>query len=92
MRKCKDNIYSNSRPIIVTVSNKIAVAEELAAQIGIKERIDVFDIEQFLAANVYELSKFKKDGRMVTVKEIIELYNKIVEQCESDPGLKIRLE
>ncbi|KIX14536.1 DUF4928 family protein [Dethiosulfatarculus sandiegensis] len=89
IRKCADNINSNFRPVIITLPKKITVAEELAAQNGLENRIDVFDIEQFLAANVYELSRFSRANRKVTIKEIVENYNHIVTECESDPGLKI---
>lgn len=91
IRKCRDNINSSLKPIIVTISNKTNVAEELASQSDLKDRIDVFEIEQFMAANVYEFSRFSKDLRPTTVQELIERYNTIVGECESDPGLKIKI-
>ena len=90
--KWADNINSNYKPVIVTISKKIALADGLASQAGVNDKIDIFEIEQFMAANVYELSKFKKKHRAVTVKEIIDKYNKIVSDYESDPGLKIDIE
>lgn len=91
IRKCADNIDSSLKPVVVTISKKIVVAEELGIQAGIKDRIDIFEIEQFMAANIYELSQFSKEKRVVTVKEIVQRYNTIVKKHESDPGLKIEV-
>jgi hypothetical protein len=53
--------------------------------------IDIFEIEQFVALNVYELGKFAADGRKTAVTDIVGRYNEIVEEFETDPSLKIEL-
>jgi len=67
------------------------VAEGLATNAGLGDRIDVFDIEQFVALNLYELGKFGADGRKTAVTEMVERYNEIVDEFETDPSLKIEL-
>jgi hypothetical protein len=79
------------RPIIVTLQRGIAVAEGLSNNVGLGDRIDIFEIEQFVALNLYELGKFGADGRKIAVMEMVDRYNEIVEEFETDPSLKIEL-
>ena len=87
--RCQDNINDGHRPIIITTARGLAAAEVLAENAGLGERIDVFEVEQFVALNLYELGKFAAEGRRVAVGEIVTRYNDIVEEVETDPSLKI---
>jgi hypothetical protein len=89
MRKCQSNLQSGSRPIIVTIYESMPAAESLAGIQDISGRIDIWEIEQFISINVYELSQFKTAERRLTVERLIERYNEIVEACETDPSLKV---
>lgn len=51
MLKCKENLSHGLRPIIVTIYSRVAVAEALAEDAEIGSRIDIFEIEQFIATN-----------------------------------------
>lgn len=55
----------------------------------INERIDIFPAEQFLAANLHEWSGFHVPRRAVTIEQLINRYNAIIESCETDQSLKI---
>jgi hypothetical protein len=89
IKRCRDNIGNGIRPIIVTVSDKVDFSGTLAEQEGIGAQIDVFDIEQFIALNVYELGGFTAKGNRNAVGDIIEKYNEIIDTYETDPSLKI---
>ena len=89
MRKCEGNLQAGARPIIVTTYESMAGAESLANIQGIGGRIDILEAEQFIATNVYELSQFATAQRKLTVERLIDKYNEIVEQCETDPSLKV---
>lgn len=89
--KCRDNLDDGLRPLIVTSKKGLAVAEGLAGNSNLNERIDVFEIEQFVAANLYEIGAFAADGRRMAVNDLIERYNQIVDEVETDPSLKIEL-
>jgi hypothetical protein len=91
MRKCRQNLESGLRPIVMSRGRGIQVAEGLAEQAGILDRIDIFDAEQFLAENFYELGKFFKKERELTARRIIEKYNEIVDTHETDPSLKVEI-
>lgn len=87
--RCRDNIDDGHRPIIVTTARGLTVAEGLAENAGLGERIDIFEVEQFVALNLYELGKFAAEGRRGAVGEVVTRYNEIVEEVETDPSLKI---
>ncbi|HXA79202.1 MAG TPA: DUF4928 family protein [Candidatus Acidoferrales bacterium] len=91
IERCRENLNEGIRPILVTLQRGLDVAEGLASNVGLGDRIDVFEIEQFVAINVYELGKFGADGRKTAVTDIVERYNEIVEEFETDPSLKIEL-
>lgn len=91
IEKCRDNLNDGFRPLLVTLQHGVTVAEGLADNFGLGDRIDIFEIEQFVALNLYELGKFGADGRRIAITELVERYNEIVEEFETDPSLRIEL-
>lgn len=89
MRKCEGNLRAGLRPIIITTYSNLPGAESLAGIRGIVERVDILDAEQFIATNIYELSGFNAGRRKPTIEHLADAYNDIVDQCETDPSLKI---
>jgi hypothetical protein len=89
--RCQDNLNDGYRPILVTLQRGLTIAEGLANNAGLADRIDIFEIEQFVALNLYELGKFGADGRKTAVTDMVDRYNQIVEEFETDPSLKIEL-
>lgn len=89
IRRCSDNIDDGHRAIIVTTARGLTAAEVLAENAGLGERIDVFEVEQFVALNLYELGGFAAEGRRVAVGDVVRRYNEIVDAFETDPSLKI---
>lgn len=89
--RCRENLNDGCRPVLVTLQRGISVAEGLAANASLAERVDVFEIEQFVALNLYELSEFAADGRKIAVRDLVKRYNEIVDEAETDPSLKIEL-
>lgn len=91
IRKCADNLHESLHPIVVTLEKGVATAEGLAENMDIADRLDVFDAEQFLAGNLYEIGRFGAAGRRATAEGLIEHYNRIIDDCETDPGLRISM-
>lgn len=87
--KCAENISNNVRPIIVTGRRGMALAEGLAERKGIAARVEIIELEQFLAANLHEWSRFDMAARNVKVNELIERYNLLIDEHETDPSLRI---
>lgn len=89
IRRCRQNLDEGHRAIIVTTSRGLTAAEVLAENAGLGDRIDVFEVEQFVALNLYELGKFGAEGRKIAVSELLKRYNEIVDEFETDPSLQI---
>lgn len=89
--KCIENLSIGRKPIIVTGRKGVVVAEGLAENANIVDRIDIIEFEQFMATNIHELGKFTGEQRRIKVEEIIDRYNEIVAAVESDPSLTIEL-
>lgn len=92
LEKCRNNLSVGLRPIIITTEDGVGGARAIAKNVGIEERVDVIEIEQFLAANVYERSGFKREARPEFVRKLIGFYNEIVAETETDPSLRIEFE
>ena len=71
IERCRDNLNDGFRPILVTGQRGLTVAEGLADNAGLGERIDVFEVEQFIALNLYELGKFGAEGRRIAVSDFV---------------------
>jgi hypothetical protein len=89
IERCRENLNAALRPVIVTLRRRIALAEGLAENASLSDRIDIFEIEQFIALNLYEIGKFAAAGRQTAVAELVRRYNEIVEEVETDPSLRI---
>jgi hypothetical protein len=89
IERCRENLSDGFRPILVTSQRGLTVAEALADNASLGDRIDVFEVEQFIALNLYELGKFAADGRRVAVSDLVKRYNEIIDDVETDPSLKI---
>lgn len=91
IRKCQRNLEAGAKPIILTLAEGVTVAKVLAGNAELTGRIDIMDAEQFLAANLHELSLFKISARLMTLEKLVEAYNRIVADNETDPSLRIEI-
>ena len=89
IRKCCDNLNENLRPVIITTQSGAGGAGALAKNAEIDDRIDILEVEQFVATNVYEWSSFYHSQRPIRVRDLMDAYNRIVEAVETDPSLKV---
>ena len=91
IRKCAKNIDDGFHPIIITTYRRVSVAEGLAESAGIANRLEIWDIEQFLSMNLNEHGLFSQEGRKDMASRLVDAYNKIIDKCETDPSLKIEI-
>jgi hypothetical protein len=92
IQKCRANIHANCLPIIITIRDGVQTALKLTEYEGLNGRIEVWDIQQFLSTNVNEHSLFDNMARNATLANIIERYNRIIDEQETDPSLRIEFE
>ena len=87
IRRCAENIAGGLNPLIISLGNGVVAAQNHAGAVGLEKKIEILEWKQFLVANVFEHSRFSSRNRKVAFEKIISLYNEIVEQVETDPGL-----
>ena len=91
IERCRENLNDGYKPMLITIRSGIAVAEGLASNKSLADRIDIFEIEQFVALNLYELGEFAAEGRRVAVGALVDRYNEIVDVAETDPSMRIEI-
>lgn len=92
IHKCKANIRAGCLPIIITIFDRVKTALDLAADADLSGRIEVWDIQQFLSTNISEHSLFDGTARNAKLADIVEKYNAIITEVETDPSLRIEFE
>ncbi len=92
IEKCHRNLIAGCRPIIITIFDRVYTALNLAEDAGLDGRVEVWDVQQFLSANVFEHSFFDEQKRNSTLADIIDNYNQIILEKETDPSLRIEFE
>lgn len=89
IEKCAGNVKAGRRPVIITIRERVTMARNLAEDAGIADRVEVWDIQQFLSTNIYEHGCFDMAQRRRMMSRIVVGYNSIIDDYESDPSLKI---
>lgn len=92
IEKCKANLRSGCHPVIITIFERVHTALSLAEDAGLAGKVEVWDIQQFLSANVYEHSQFDESKRNMALSVIVGKYNSIILEAETDPSLRIEFE
>ena len=92
IEKCRVNLRGGCHPVIITIFDRVRTALDLASDAGLDGRIEVWDIQQFLSANIYEHSLFNEANRNSTIADIVDKYNEIILKKETDPSLRIEFE
>ncbi len=92
MEKCKENIDAGVRPVIITLYENVIFGLRVIEDADLKDRVEVWNIQQFLSTSILERSLFDESKRNSTLKEIIDRYNNIIDEVENDPSLKIEFE
>lgn len=92
INKCQLNIRAGCLPVIITIFDRVRTALDLAADAELSGRIEVWDIQQFISTNINEHSLFDGEARNAKLADIIEKYNAIIDEKETDPSLRIEFE
>lgn len=92
INKCRGNINNGFRPVIITIFERVQTALHQIEDAGLGGRVEVWDVQQFLSANVHEHSLFDDEKRNSKIADIIANYNQIVQEKETDPSLRIEFE
>ena len=87
---CRETLDRGRRPILITLPAGIPVATHLAETAGIRDQLEVFDIEHFVAIRLHVRTGFIAAGIPAELRRLVARYNEIVDRNEPDPSLGIR--
>lgn len=88
--KCMDNIRRGLKPFLLVPDGKVIGARQFADQLC-NQQIAVESIESFVSQNINELSYFNNDRLIVSLKDLLNLYNARVDEVETDKSLMIEI-
>ena len=91
MERCRTNIERGLHPIIVTLRERIGIVEALAENLSILDRVEFFDVDHFISHSIQVQSGFARERLESTVVQLVAEYNSIIDGCNADPSLKIRM-
>lgn len=91
IRKCREDLAHNRRPLVITTEKGMGWANTLAKDANIENRLDVLEFEQFLTANIYKGGSFQQAKVIATLRQLVETYNGIIDRYETDRSLKIAM-
>lgn len=89
LKKCRKNLHSSIRPMIVTTPKGVSGAENLVENQGLQGRIEIYSADQFISLNINELGVFSDKSISDALYDVINRYNRIVSDHEDDPSLCI---
>lgn len=92
LEKCQSNLQAGLHPVLLVPARAKAGADYLADSMGMTGRITVMAIEDFVAVNILEMSRGQRQEFIRVLSEIVDEYNRRVEQAETDKSLKIEIE
>ncbi|MBS1687050.1 MAG: DUF4928 family protein [Bacteroidetes bacterium] len=88
--KCRHNILQGFKPFLLVPDDKLQGTRQLAEEIS-KHQIAVESIESFVSQNINELSGFNRDQLAYSFKQLVVIYNRRVDEVETDKSLMIEL-
>lgn len=88
--KCRHNIQQGFKPFLLVPDSKLIGARQIAEQ-TCEQQIAVESIESFVSQNINEISAFSKDKLTTSFKDLVLLYNRRVDEVETDKSLMIEL-
>jgi hypothetical protein len=88
--KCKHNISQGLKPFLLVPDNKLVGARQIAEQVS-EQQIAVESIESFVSQNINEISNFNKEKLSTSFKDLVTVYNRRVDEIETDKSLMIDL-
>ena len=87
---CRRTLDRELHPVLITLPTGIPAATHLAETAGIRDQLEVFDIEHFVAIRLRVRTGFIAAEIPAELRRLVARYNEIVERNETDPSLRIR--
>ena len=88
--KCLHNISQGLKPFLLVTDSKLMGTRQIAEQTAGRQ-IAVESIESFVSQNINEISDFNTNKLLESFKALIRIYNRRVDEIETDKSLMIEL-
>lgn len=89
LEKCKRNLDSGRRPIIITLTKSLTHAQSLAEELGVENRLEFWAFDQFISTNAHEWGGFLDSDVRDRARALFQTYNDIIEELHEEPSLCI---
>lgn len=89
--RCELNIRDGLSPVLLVPDDKLAMARGLVEQAGLIKSTSVVSIQSFVGQNITEVGRYSLAGRQRELAELLRVYNRRVDEAESDRSLFIEL-
>lgn len=91
IQKCERNVIRGEHPVLLVPEERKAAAIALAELQNVQTQISIVSIEEFLALNIIELATGQQTNFFSVLEQIITIYNRRLEEVETDLSLKINV-
>ena len=91
IRDCVENISMGMHPILLLPMEQKNKAQILAQDDEIEKELTIISLEDFFAMSVIGLATEEKKDPFTVLKEIVQIYNKRLEDVETDLSLRIEV-
>lgn len=91
VRKSADNLSLGLHPVLLVPRNTVERARGLANYEGIDKKVSIFAIEDFVGQNLMEVADSKSETYFEVLRAIVDIYNRRIEEAETDASLRINL-
>ena len=88
--KCRHNIGQGFKPFLLVPDSKLVGTRQIAEQ-TCEQQIAVESIESFVSQNINEIGAFNNASIIGSFKALILIYNRRVDEVETDKSLMIEL-
>lgn len=91
LQKCAGNIRGGLSPVLLVPDEQQTKARILAQDEGIGQELTILSIEDFLSMNIIEVAMEESKDFFAVLKDIVQIYNRRLDEVETDLSLQIQL-
>lgn len=91
IEKCAANIHVGKYPMLLVPEDQVTKAKAIAQDEGVDQAMTVLSIEDFIALNIIEMAIGENKDFFAILQEIVEVYNRRLEEVETDLSLLIEV-
>ncbi|TCI04088.1 DUF4928 domain-containing protein [Corallincola luteus] len=94
-KKALENANSGRKVYLLVPSGVVDSQTAQAKHEGLcsdfSKKVEVFSLEQFIAQNIDEIAVFERVEAITKLRQLLEVYNLLIEQNENDMSLRIQI-